>query len=103
MNAAPALCHMLHLPISGQKHFPPCCCPSIRSGGMIKNTNSLLLTRSLVTETATENQVLSSVTGQEAEEEEKEAPTELGSLARRRLILLRHAKSSWADRSLRGA
>ncbi|KAK4759297.1 hypothetical protein SAY87_022428 [Trapa incisa] len=101
MNVSSAFCHMLNLPISGKQYFRFCRFPSIRSSVMITNANSLLLTRPLATETATERHVFSSATVREAEKVEKEASTELGSLAPRRLILLRHAKSSWADRSLR--
>ncbi|OWM85679.1 uncharacterized protein At3g52155, chloroplastic [Punica granatum] len=104
MNAAaPALCGIPHLPISGKKkkkYFPLLTRSSSSSDSRrYRNRSSPLLTRSVATETAAaQSLVLSSVSGKEAEED---APNELGSAVPRRLILLRHAKSSWADRSLR--
>ncbi|KAF8035065.1 hypothetical protein BT93_C1175 [Corymbia citriodora subsp. variegata] len=79
------LCCALANPTSCRSHLPPL----LR---WRRNPGSLLARRSLVVETAE---------GRVASAEEDEAPSSSESAAPRRLILLRHAKSSWSDRSLR--
>lgn len=82
MNAA--LCNIYPIFKFSETHSQPSRCPSSWIAG--RSSNRLPTPRSLVIETV-EDQV------------DGEARSE--SVARR-LILLRHAKSSWTDRSLRG-
>lgn len=99
MNAALTLCSIVHYPIFRKERFsPPLICfrrPSKRR----RNLSSQIPSKSLVIETAG-TQVLSE---EDEKKQEDESQSGSESVAPRRLILLRHAKSSWADRSLRGA
>ncbi|KAI6704185.1 hypothetical protein NL676_013321 [Syzygium grande] len=79
------LCIAVPNPTSRKSHLPPL----LR---WRRNPSSLLLRRSLLMDTAE---------GRVVPAEEDEAPSPSASAAPRRLVLLRHAKSSWSDRSLR--